>query len=251
MQYSILIIEDELLIAKDISCILQLEGYKTKYGITDVDNALEELKKHTYDLVLIDINLQFNSNGTKIGSYLLEKKNVPYIYITSCTDKHTVEQIKATRPHGIIVKPFKSIDIITTVSIVLNNYKYIDELTLQQKLSDEIPFKLRNVIEYINLNLTHKIEINQLASMTNWSQQHFIKIFTQFIGITPYQYILHNKIEKAKIAVAETDLVLNAVAVDLGFESYSNFFNAFKKGTGFSPDVYRKKIRIQKGLKNQ
>jgi AraC-like DNA-binding protein/CheY-like chemotaxis protein len=251
MNYKILIVEDELLIARDISNILEKEGFETKYGITNTQDALNEIKKSCYNLVLIDVKLQADSDGIDIGAELLKKDLIPFIYITSHSDNITLNRIKSTRPHGIIIKPFKPIDVLSTVSIVLNNYKHknIDILRTTDNINDEIPFILKNVIDFINSNIDKKLEITQLSSLTKWSHQHFIKLFTHFVGQTPYQYILNKKIEKAKALIAETNFSMQSIATELGFESYSNFFNAFKKETGFTPEQYRKTININKHIK--
>lgn len=242
----VLIVEDKILIARDISIILEKEGYKTKIGITYVQEAIDLLELEKFDLVLIDINLDRNTDGVDIGRYLLKKDKIPYIYITSYSDKITLERLNETRPHGIIIKPYKPIDIISTVSIVMNNFnhKNIDSNRTEINSVDEYPYMLKNVIEFINNNLHEKIELHQLSSITKWSHQHFIKIFTKYIGKTPYQYILQRKIEKSKALLIETDQNLNEIAQDIGFESYSNFFIAFKKETGYSPDFYRRLKKI-------
>jgi AraC-like DNA-binding protein len=251
MKQKILIVENELLIAKHISLILESEGYETKIGITTVDEALNELKINDYNLVLIDVNLNEESDGTDLGSYLLDKDNIPYIYITSYSDNVSVERIKTTRPQGIIIKPFKPVDVITSVSIVLNNFKHknIDVFRQNDELKNEIPFILKVVIDYINENLNKKIDLHELSDLTKWSHQHFIKLFTQFVGQTPYQYILQKKIEKAKAIIIETDVVLSTLSSEFGFESYSNFFKAFKKETGYTPDYYRKMNQIKRHIK--
>jgi AraC-like DNA-binding protein len=247
INYNILIIEDELIIAIDISNILEKVGYLTKIGITNAVDAFKELEINSYDLVLIDVKLKNNSNGIDIGAYLLEKNSVPYIYITSISDNVIVEQIKLTRPHGIIIKPYKPVDLITLVSIVLNNYKHrhIDVLRVPQKLQDETSFLLKNVIVYIDSNLNKKIDLHQLSILTKWSHQHFIKLFTHYLGQSPYQYILQKKIEKAKALIVETDIPLREIALGFGFESYSNFLNAFKKETGYTPDFHKKSTEIK------
>jgi AraC-like DNA-binding protein len=250
MKKKILIIEDELLIAKDISLILENAGYETKIGITTVEDSLVELKKNKFNLVLIDVNLNQQYDGVDVGHYLLEKDNIPYIYITSYSDSISLERIKTTRPQGIIIKPFKPIDIVTSVSIVLNNYKHknIDVIRSGKELHNEIPFILKNVIDYIQVNLDKKIDLHELSNLTKWSHHHFIKLFTQFMGQTPYQYILQMKIEKGKALIIEDNYSLNDIAFELGFESYSNFFIAFKKETGFTPDYFRKIHQINKHL---
>lgn len=248
----ILIVEDELLIAKDISIILEAEGYETVIGITTVNEALESISLNNFVLVLIDINLRGNSDGVELGNYLLKKDTLPFIYITSHSDNVTLDRIKDSRPHGIIIKPFKAIDIKSTVSIVLSNFKHkhIDVFRNdEEEKIDEVPFILKNVIQYINDNITEKIEIQQLTEMTKWSHHHFIRTFTKYINQTPYQYILKKKIEKAKAIICESDTSLSIIAVDLGFTSYSNFCNAFKKDTGKTPELFRKLYFIKKQIK--
>jgi AraC-like DNA-binding protein len=248
----ILIVEDELLIAKDISIILEAEGYETTIGVTTVNEAIEIINQENFVLVLIDINLRGNSDGVELGNYLLKKDTLPFVYITSHSDNVTLDRVKDTRPHGIIIKPFKAIDIKSTVSIVLSNFKHkhIDVFRneVEQKI-DEVPFILKEVIQYINTNINEKIEIAHLTSMTKWSHHHFIRTFTKYINQTPYQYILSKKIDKAKTIIIETNVPLSHISFDLGFTSYSNFCNAFKKETGKTPEMFRKLYNIKKHLK--
>lgn len=243
MLKKVLIVENELIIAKQMSNILEEAGYKCVIGITTVEEAKNQLKINSYDLVLIDVKLRSNSNGTCLGHYLLEKDTTPYIYITEYTDDITFEKIKKTRPHGIIIKPFKEIDIIATVSIVLNNYQFrkVDVIRLDKiGTYKSAPLEIKKLLQYISDNLNEKIETSQLAEQANWSEQYLIKKFTQYLGCTPYQFILKQKINTAKSLIKETNTSLTNIAFDLGFNSYSNFCVAFKKETNKSPSNFRK-----------
>lgn len=246
----ILIVEDELLIAKDISLILEQEGYGTRIGITTAEEAITELSKADYAMVLIDINLRNGSDGVALGNYLLELDSIPYVYITSHADNVTIDRVKDSRPHGIIIKPFKPLDIKTTVSVVLNNYKHkhIDVFRSEEQLVNDVPFLLKKVVKYIEENISNRIDINELAQMTRWSSQHFIRVFTQFMGDTPYQFILKKKIEKAKVLATESDISMKDIAFELGFQSYGNFCKLFKRETGKNPDEYRKYNSIIKHM---
>lgn len=248
----ILIVEDELLIAKDISLILDKEGYETTIGITNVVDAIAALDSEDFNLVLIDIKLRNDSNGIDVGDYLLKKDTIPFIYITSNSDNITMSRVKDTRPHGIIIKPYKPIDIQTTVSIVLNNYKHknIDAMRSVDMAIDEVPFILKGVINFIDANITNRIDINQLSKMTKWSNQHFIRVFTKYIGDTPYQYILKKKMEKAVVLITETDISMKGIAFDLGFQSYGNFCKLFKRELGNNPEEYRKLNSINNFINN-
>ena len=238
----ILIVEDELLIAKDISLILEQEGYATRIGITTTEEAIVALSASDYAMVLIDINLRNGSDGVALGNYLLQLDTIPYIYITSHADNVTLDRVKDSRPHGIIIKPFKPLDIKTTVSVVLNNYKHkhIDVFRSEEQLVNDVPFILKKVVKHIEDNITNRIDIKELAQMTRWSSQHFIRVFTQFMGDTPYQFILKKKMEKARVLITESDIAMKDIAFELGFQSYGNFCKLFKREMGKNPDEYRK-----------
>lgn len=249
MKKKILIIEDELIIANHLRIILENNGYNCLMGITSVEEAKAEMKRTNFSLVLIDVNLKNGLDGTNLGKDLLKNDTIPYIYITGSNDLTTMYKIKETRPHGIIIKPFKNIDIISTVEIVLNNFKYKKIDITRSSVSpflDENPYLIKRVIEYISENISEKIEISTLAKIANWTEQHFIRVFTKYIGYTPYQYVLQQKIEKSKILLKETNVSIGNIAYDLGFNSYSNFCVAFKKETGKTPNTFRNEMKANK-----
>ena len=90
--------------------------------VKTVEKAIEIINDEKPCLVLLDVNLKQDKDGIDLGNYLLKNDKIPYIYITSYSDKLTIDRIKVTRPHGYIAKPFKTVDIIATVEIVLNNF---------------------------------------------------------------------------------------------------------------------------------
>lgn len=245
---TILVVEDEYLIARDIKNILQEEGYNVIIDIDSVELAIDIIKQQKPELVLIDINLKKDKDGIDLGMFLLSKDTIPYIYLTSYSDKVTVNKVADTRPHGYIVKPFKSCDIKTTVSIVLNNYshKNIDVVRQEKVLDDEVPFILKQTIKYINDNITEKLEVTQLAQMTKWKSQYFQRLFTKYLGITPHQYIINKKIERVKALLVETDIQTRQISYELGFASHSNFCSNFKKVTNKTPQEYRNYYKIKK-----
>lgn len=107
MKQTIVVVEDELLIALDIKEILNEQGYEVIINVTSVEKAIAIIEEHDPILVLIDINLKQDKDGIELGQYLLIKDKIPYIYLTSYHDKLTLDRVKDTRPHGYIVKPLK------------------------------------------------------------------------------------------------------------------------------------------------
>ena len=239
---TILVVEDELIIALDIKEILNEEGYNVVTNVITVNDAINAIEEITPALVLVDINLKREKDGIDLGAYLLQRDDVPYIYITSYSDKATLERVTETRPYGYIVKPFKPEDLKTTVSIVLSNFKhrFVDIKRQEKEINSDIPFVLKQSINYINENITEKITVSDLVKPTRWASQHYTRLFTKYVGVTPSRYILDRKIEKAKVLLSETTMPITQISFELGIKSHSNFCSAFKKSTGKTPENYRK-----------
>jgi YesN/AraC family two-component response regulator len=242
MKPLILIVEDELIIALHIKEILKEEGFDEIINVDNVNDAITTIENLNPSLVLIDISLRQDKDGVHLGAFLLERDKIPFIYITSYSDKSTLERVRETRPYGYIVKPFKPTDLKSTVDIVLHNFKHrnIDVLRQDKELSNDIPFILKQSLKYIDDNINEKIKISDLANQTRWESQHFNRLFTQYIGSTPYKYIMDKKIEKAKTLLMETTIPIVQLSFDLGFKSHSNFCSIFKKTTGKTPENFRK-----------
>jgi len=247
MEPLILIIEDEILIAHDIRQILEEEGYRTLMAHNG-KQAKAALAEYQPALVLIDINLGHDREGLEIGQLLLARDRIPYIYITSNTDRMTLDGVKETRPQGFIAKPFKPIDIKTTVAITLfnNTHRLLDPARAEKQLTTDAPFRLRRTVDFINQNISNRIELDEVAELSQWNKSYFIRMFTKYLGVTPYQYILRRKIEKAMILLADSDLSASDIAFELGFESYKNFSIAFRRIAGMAPDAYRRTQQAQR-----
>lgn len=244
MKQTIVVVEDDYIIALDVRGILEEAGYIVITNLVSVEQAILRIETCKPDLVLIDINLKKSRDGVNLGHYLLKKGGIPYIYVSAITDNFTLERVKESRPQGFIVKPFKKKDVTTTVALVLNNFEVAkneaDRIGAKGDLEGEVPYFLKDIVDYVEENIDRKISIAELASRSRWKEQHFIRIFTNYIGETPYQYILRKKICRAKTLISDTTFTFSEISFELGFQSYGNFCNAFKKITGKTPNSFRK-----------
>jgi len=127
----ILIVEDEQIVAKDIEQNLKKLGYNT-VGIASVgEDAIKKAEKEKPDMVLMDIMLKGKMTGIEAAKHIRENFDIPVIYLTAYADEDTLEQAKITEPHGYIIKPFKEIDLKTTIEIALHKHK--EELKIKKE----------------------------------------------------------------------------------------------------------------------
>lgn len=247
--YKILIVVNELYTASQIKETL-IENYFNEVFIANsYDTAINSIESFLPQLVIIDVNLYGKKNGIDLAYFLLKNyKSIPFIFITSSyVDNVLLDRIVNSKPYGFISKPFQKYDIIIAVKIAFNilTNKKIDIILFKNQYVTDVPYVIKKVINYIDKNINNKIEIEELVNLTNWKKHHFIRTFSDYIGITPYHYVLISKIEQAKILLADEKLKLEFIAYDLGFQSYVNFARTFKNYTLLSPKEYRNKIRLQ------
>jgi AraC-like DNA-binding protein/CheY-like chemotaxis protein len=241
----IIIVGDDPLVAIFLKTTLEEVGFEVLNDFISIEHSIELIKEKNPVLVFIDVKLNKTESGIDIGYFLFTYDKIPYVYITSSTDKTSIKRIIDTKPNGYFLKPLNSIDIVLKINIILNNYNYRNnEKTLfisnNYGLVDDIPFIINKTIQYINNNIYKTITINELALQTRWEKHHFLRMFTKYVGTTPYKYILQQKIIKAKCILIETNFKIIVIAFDLGFNSHASFSVRFKKITGFTPEVYRK-----------
>jgi DNA-binding LytR/AlgR family response regulator len=120
----ILIVEDNVIIADDMQSMLEEIGYEIVDNVIVYEQAEEVLKTQEVDLVLIDIILASDKTGIDLGKHIRENYNIPFIFVTSNSDRATVENAKTVKPNGYLVKPFEQQDLYTSIEIALSNFTH-------------------------------------------------------------------------------------------------------------------------------
>ncbi|MDG2448954.1 MAG: response regulator transcription factor [Saprospiraceae bacterium] len=187
--YRILIVEDEVLIAEDIRISLNELGYDISDICYDSENAMDSIYKSRPDMVILDINIRGSKNGIEIAEIINEKYQIPFIFLTSLSDRDTLEKAKKTRPKGYLTKPFKDKDLLTTIEMAIYNHSqemnqknitkvHVDAVA-QPNLSDKEYEVLLDIISGCN---NSQIASNHFISI-NTVKTHVKRIF-QKINVT-------------------------------------------------------------------
>jgi AraC family transcriptional regulator len=99
--------------------------------------------------------------------------------------------------------------------------------------------QLLQIADYVHEHLAQEIRISELAELTRMSHFHFSRLFKQAIGVSPHQYVIEQRVERAKQLLKQTQLPIMEIAVQCGFSSHSHLGKWFRQCTGLSPKDYR------------
>jgi AraC family transcriptional regulator len=91
------------------------------------------------------------------------------------------------------------------------------------------------VTDYIHDHLHHDLKLVELSAIAQLSPYHFLRLFKQRVGVTPHQYVLQCRIDKAKYLLQHSDLSIAAIAAQTGFSDQSHLTRCFKRIIGVTP----------------
>ena len=172
--FKIVIVEDEVFIAKDIKRILLQLGYDVPAIAYDSESAIKKIYQFQPDLVLLDITIRGQRDGIQVAQVLNENHKIPFIFLTSHSDRSTLSRAKQTRPYGYIVKPYTDKDLISSIEIALYNWSEdLKKKNLDKTLVDESAHTPLSQREYeVYLDLVNGLNNQQIAS------KHFVSVNT-------------------------------------------------------------------------
>jgi AraC family transcriptional regulator len=99
--------------------------------------------------------------------------------------------------------------------------------------------QLQPVLDYIQTHLDRDLSLAELAEVINISPTYFASLFKQAIEVSPHQYVIQQRVERAKLMLSKTDLAIADIALQVGFSSQSHLNQQFKRLTGMTPKQVR------------
>ena len=217
--------------------VLKGKGYYKKEGKTLL------LKENS--LTLIDCNVP-HEYGTNSGWKFL------WIHFDGILAKNWFNQIDKKKQ--CYVEILNTIEIINYMKEIIDCLKYnkvsnealinkyivslLSEFIIENNGNTDInPFQ--NIMGYINNNLDKKLTIEDLANRACMSEYHFIRKFSKEVGYTPYEFILHSRVNASKFYLTTTNKPIKEILYLCGFKDSSAFSTAFKKIVNISPSKFR------------
>lgn len=117
---------------------------------------------------------------------------------------------------------------------------YAFDVKVEANVGHALPARmLRRVVEYIDAHLDQRLTLEQMARQTGYSAFHFSRLFKQATRRSPHQYVLEQRVRRAKALLKTSRTPAAEIAFEVGFSSQSHLVTAFKKVVGVTPKIYR------------
>jgi len=102
--------------------------------------------------------------------------------------------------------------------------------------------RLRRIKEFVRANVEEDVSLDEMAQSVGLSTAHFARMFRASTGETPHQFVLRQRVERAKAMLRATDVRVLDVAVACGFKTQQHFAQVFRSVCGVSPTDYRQTL---------
>ena len=129
----ILIVEDEAIIGKEIELSLKGLGYEVLGVVSTGEEAVERALRERPDLVVMDIMLAGDMDGTEAAAEIRRQSHIPIVFSTAYTDDETLARVKPTAPYGYLIKPFDQTDLRITVETALYKSGMEEKLRISEQ----------------------------------------------------------------------------------------------------------------------
>ena len=186
MAVNIVVVEDESIVRKDIERSLTKLGYNVIAQADTGEKAIEMAKQFQPDIALMDIMLKGDMTGIEAAEVIKKNIDIPIIYLTAYADEATLAKAKITEPHGYILKPFKEIDLHTTVEMAIHKHKKEAELKVENELLRSLT-SFKNSADY--LYVKHHSRLIKL----NTSDILFVEALKDYVQVNTkdHRYTIH------------------------------------------------------------
>lgn len=252
--FTVVVVEDEKLIAKNIAKNIELVNSNFKViGIeSNGEDALSFIKQNTPNVIFTDIQMPV-MDGIELIRQISEYNNYIKCVVLSGHDDFTYA--KSAIEFGVFAYLLKPVNIDELTNLLkkleLTFLSTHDLLSSDQKSPSYSSGEIAELIKkYIEQNYNKPIDLNMIADYFSFSPSYLTKIFVKYTNITPSKYISNYRINIAKQLLGDFSLTINMVANMVGYTDPFHFSKSFKQVTGISPATYREEFHKNRSNKS-
>lgn len=188
---SVLVVEDESIVSKDIQHSLKKLGYNVVGAAPSGEKAVELAIELKPNIILMDIMLKGEMNGIEASAEIKKSLNVPIIFLTAYADENTLSKAKITEPYAYIIKPFKEIDLHTSIEMAL--YKHGKEMEVLKERD-----MLYSIVENKDVKEFIFVKSNSRLVKLNTKDIYYVEALKDYVVINTLKtrYTIHSTMKE-------------------------------------------------------
>ncbi|WP_313076025.1 response regulator transcription factor [Lacrimispora sp.] len=247
MRYSVLVVEDESLIAKNIA--KKIEQLNPSFEVVGIaSNGLEGFKfaeEYLPNVIVTDIRMP-EMDGLSLAKQVHEKYPfILFVIISGYNDFGYAKEAMRYEVSNYLLKPVNYDELAITLSALetklLASRDQFDAATLLHS-----PNRAKEIVElvkeYIHKNYQNQIDFTSLASEFGFSMSYLSKIFLKYSGITQSKYLRNHRLSISKQLLRNPELSIADISQLTGYLDPFHFSKTFKHVYGISPSEYRSEL---------
>lgn len=184
------IVEDEVIIADNLSDTLIKLGYDVTEPASSYAEAMAMVESEKPDLLLIDIQLKGRKDGIDLAARIKEEHRLPFIFLTANADAATVQRAKQVAPPAYLVKPFTKDDLYSAIEICLHNSSLNKN---ERQETDTANYILNDSIFIKEGSSFHKVKFSDILYLE--SEHVYVQVYTPekkfLVRTSMQQYLTH------------------------------------------------------------
>ena len=213
----ILIVEDEMIIAADLSLQLTKLNYDVIGIQTRAEDALKTIEQNRPDLILMDINLAGEMNGIEASAHILNTSKVPVIFLTSNTDDASFQKAIETKPYAFLSKPFQKANLERGIELAL---KHIAKEKDAIETNNDHVTTLNDRLFIRQKNQMVKVSIGDILFLE--ADRNYCKVYLKektFLVSTPLGTI-EQEVPRKKFVRVHRSFIINVDMIDAVGENF-------------------------------
>ncbi|MFI4982987.1 MAG: response regulator, partial [Nevskiales bacterium] len=165
----IMVVEDEIIVARDLARILAQLDYEVPALVTSGEEALERAAALRPDLVLMDIHLAGQMDGIAAAQAIRQQHEVPVVFLTAHSDEATFKRAEITEPYGYVLKPFEERELAIAVSVALYRHRVESRLAQMERWLSTTLHSIGDAVIATDLAGTLTFMNAHAEQLTGWS----------------------------------------------------------------------------------
>lgn len=200
---NVLVVEDESIVSKDIQHSLKKIGYNVVGSASTGEKAIDLARSEKPDIVLMDIMLKGGMNGIEAADIIKREMAIPVIFLTAYADESTLAKAKISEPYGYILKPFKEIDLQTSIEMAIYKHKKEQDIVKERDFLYSIVDGKEKSREFIF------VKSNSKLVKLNCKDIYFIEALKDYVVINTAdtRYTIHSTMKEIELKMGNVDFI--------------------------------------------